>query len=990
MPLDEFKTQVLLLHSEQSALDNMGAGFSDNYTVHYATSGSEALNTLVETPINVIVSAQELPGMSGLEALREAKKRSPDTIGILLAGPADNGLEALVGDEEVFKVVRGEVSSDTILKLVENATRQMRLMALAESANDTKANPDTLSAEHIVMETSDNGSTIISDGTGRLPALDPQSVGTAASVGSRAVDVMVLTKDEEFLETVRESARGLHQVFHSTTLSQADETIRNHKVGVAVIDSGMVGDKVEQLTVHLRKTTPRLVSIVAGRREDGEMLMDLINRGKVYRFLLKPVSPGRSRLAIEASVKYHLEAPDAAFGAKRSQQPQTPASPQTKAGLKAAAKEKSDQARRAATATPGVPPSSVRKSATDDLPADPPLNRPGTADNPDRLVDAAAANDFASNENPVEKSSDSVQDSRLDNNIDDNIDDRLGDAFGEESNSFTETMTGIFSSVGEKFSGNDRTTDTSPQTSPEDEQSSDGSAGGPSWLNPKLLGIAATAIIVAVGAVFFLNGGEDESNRQAVVNTPTAATGEESAFEPDGVATLSSQFDIDALVDEARLAADAGQIYDPVGNNAIELYASAFNAAPDDSEIATEFQAAIATAIGMAETAMLESRLDDADVALTRVAAADPSNARIPFLQAQLQQAQLRSRLDETRLAIRENRFEDAAASLLAARNIGYSDTTEIAALEDELASTRSEQQVDEVLALAEARLDAGNLLSPSNDNARYYYQLALQNDPGNTTARQGLDIVVSKLVLQARVAMDRGNFNDADDLLGDAARIDAANTEVASALSAVATARAAATERERQTQLAADAARQKAVADAEAARLATEQEQATAAAQQPTATVGEPATNDDTVDTAVTEDSSQPSSDPDAEIAPPKAALNAATSEPELTKSNTDSATRESSAFVAISDLKRTKYVAPKYPRNAQRRNVSGWVDVVFTVSSDGTTKDVEIRDSEPGELFINAARAAVSRWEFEPVLESGVVVEKRAGVRLMFALED
>ena len=59
-----------------------------------------------------------------------------------------------------------------------------------------------------------------------------------------------------------------------------------------------------------------MVAIVAGRRDDGEMLMDLINRGHVYRFLLKPVSPGRARLAIEASVKHHLEAPDSAFKPK--------------------------------------------------------------------------------------------------------------------------------------------------------------------------------------------------------------------------------------------------------------------------------------------------------------------------------------------------------------------------------------------------------------------------------------------------------------------------------------------------------------------------------------------------------------------------------------------------------------------------------------------------------------------------------------------------
>ena len=111
MAFDQYKTQVLLLHSEQSTLDSLRSGFSDRYTVHCATSGSEALNTLVETPINVIITAQKLPGMSGLEALREARKRSPDTVGILLAGNADDGLEALVGDEEVFQVVRGNVTS---------------------------------------------------------------------------------------------------------------------------------------------------------------------------------------------------------------------------------------------------------------------------------------------------------------------------------------------------------------------------------------------------------------------------------------------------------------------------------------------------------------------------------------------------------------------------------------------------------------------------------------------------------------------------------------------------------------------------------------------------------------------------------------------------------------------------------------------------------------------------------------------------------------
>ncbi|MGB5492102.1 MAG: energy transducer TonB, partial [Woeseiaceae bacterium] len=89
------------------------------------------------------------------------------------------------------------------------------------------------------------------------------------------------------------------------------------------------------------------------------------------------------------------------------------------------------------------------------------------------------------------------------------------------------------------------------------------------------------------------------------------------------------------------------------------------------------------------------------------------------------------------------------------------------------------------------------------------------------------------------------------------------------------------------------------------------------------------------------------------------------------------------------VSELNRTKYVAPKYPRAAQRRNLSGWVDIIFTVDRAGLVKDIAIRDSQPGETFIASATRAVEKWEFEPVIENGQPVEKRVGVRMMFALE-
>ena len=253
MSFEHFRTQVLLLHSRQSTLDSLSAGFNDRYSVHCATTGTEALITLGETPIHVIVSAQDLPGMSGLEALREAKKRSPETMGILLAGPnEDDGLEALVGDQEVFQIVRGEVTPQSLIDLIESANKRKRLIALAESANDNRANVDEPVGEHIVMETSENGSTIISDGTGRMPALKPEKISISTSTGGQQVGVLVLTKDEEFLDTIKSSARGLHEVYHAVTPKQAGGIVDQKKVGVLVTDAAMVGDEVEAVTQQLR------------------------------------------------------------------------------------------------------------------------------------------------------------------------------------------------------------------------------------------------------------------------------------------------------------------------------------------------------------------------------------------------------------------------------------------------------------------------------------------------------------------------------------------------------------------------------------------------------------------------------------------------------------------------------------------------------------------------------------------------------------------
>ncbi|NNL54623.1 MAG: hypothetical protein HKP32_05680, partial [Woeseia sp.] len=320
---------MLILHSQQNELEALGAGFGDQFAVHLATTGSEALATLGETPIHIIVSALDLPGMSGIETLREAKKRVPDMLGILLAGErGGEDIEALVGEKEVYQVVRGNIATEELVDIVASAAR---MLVLSKSANDNEAVQPELevalrdtdpqfkpqdikpTGEHIILETLDNGAEKVTDASDRAPILKSIPASGNAAATEQSVDVLVLSKDHTFVDTIRAAARGLHTVHHAITAHQAHDIVASNKVGVLVTDAAVAGNKVELLTHKLRSRAPRLVAIIAGRRDDGESLMELINKGQIYRFLLKPVSAGRAKLAVEASAKYHLEAPDSAF-----------------------------------------------------------------------------------------------------------------------------------------------------------------------------------------------------------------------------------------------------------------------------------------------------------------------------------------------------------------------------------------------------------------------------------------------------------------------------------------------------------------------------------------------------------------------------------------------------------------------------------------------------------------------------------------------------
>lgn len=84
---------------------------------------------------------------------------------------------------------------------------------------------------------------------------------------------------------------------------------------------------------------------------------------------------------------------------------------------------------------------------------------------------------------------------------------------------------------------------------------------------------------------------------------------------------------------------------------------------------------------------------------------------------------------------------------------------------------------------------------------------------------------------------------------------------------------------------------------------------------------------------------------------------------------------------------------VAPQYPRRASQRGLEGFVTVEFTVTTNGSTRDVQVieaitKDGDPTTIFNSAAVRAAEKFKYRPRVIDGTPVEVE-GVRNRFIFE-
>jgi DNA-binding NtrC family response regulator len=123
MKVDTFN--VLLVDDEVEFLETLVKRLKKrNLTVTGVNSGEGAIEALAQVPVDVVVLDVKMPGMDGLETLREIKKRSPLVEVIMLTGHASMEVAIEGMEHGAFDYLMKPMDIDELLYKLQDAHKK--------------------------------------------------------------------------------------------------------------------------------------------------------------------------------------------------------------------------------------------------------------------------------------------------------------------------------------------------------------------------------------------------------------------------------------------------------------------------------------------------------------------------------------------------------------------------------------------------------------------------------------------------------------------------------------------------------------------------------------------------------------------------------------------------------------------------------------------------------------------------------------------------
>lgn len=443
-----------------------------------------------------------------------------------------------------------------------------------------------------------------------------------------------------------------------------------------------------------------------------------------------------------------------------------------------------------------------------------------------------------------------------------------------------------------------------------------------------------------------------EPEGPAVVRVPEEST-------PQDSPALSREQRLADMLAQAEAALQRGELASPAGRNAVALFTGALEIDPGNTLAKAGLVRVADRLLSAAERALTAGNIDDAKNMVDVAESLTPATSRGAFLMMQIEMERERKSLARPRATEDAPDKSDTGA--------GY-------------------------LRLAQARVRSGDLIEPPGDNARFYLESARQlipQDPGLAEATRQLQ---QALLDRAAAAAGVGNAAETERWLANADGAGAPRADMAairrSLQDTMINARAAQLDELTRSFNAALSANRLLQPDGDNAKAhlftLLQTDASSPAAASARRSLGAAYVNE--LQKALARQDVNAAGnwlDEARLIGHPAAELD--TLAQQIATAREQAAQRDD--VVGSGSLQRIEYVAPKFPASARNRGISGWVELEYTVRTDGSTGDIVVTNSSPRRTFDNAAINAVSQWRYKPVIRGGKAVEQRAAVRIRFA---
>lgn len=163
--------KVLLVDDDEHVLHGYHRNLGRRFELEVAMGGLQALQALEgHGPFAVIVSDMRMPGLSGVELLREVALRSPETTRIMLTGNLDQQTAAAaVNQGQVFRFLTKPCGAEDLAAAIESGIRQHQLVT---------------AEKELLQQTLMGSLQVLTD---LLSTLDPEAFGRGRVLRERAV-----------------------------------------------------------------------------------------------------------------------------------------------------------------------------------------------------------------------------------------------------------------------------------------------------------------------------------------------------------------------------------------------------------------------------------------------------------------------------------------------------------------------------------------------------------------------------------------------------------------------------------------------------------------------------------------------------------------------------------------------------------------------------------------------------------------------------------